>query len=198
MQLFFDPDIHGDQHILKEEESKHLVRVLRKQSGDQIQVVDGKGGLYHCTILDAHQKHCALQIDTTLQAYEARAFQLHLAVAPTKNIDRYEWFLEKATEIGIDQITPLLADRSERKVIKPERLQKVLVSAMKQSVQAYLPKLDELTKFKAFLDQEVTGQKFIAHCEAGEKPHLQAVLKANEKATVLIGLRVTSARLKLS
>ncbi|WP_163323600.1 16S rRNA (uracil(1498)-N(3))-methyltransferase [Draconibacterium mangrovi] len=187
MQLFYVPTISGAEVILDETESKHAVRVLRLKEGDEIELVDGKGGFYRARITDANPKKCQLSIIESQTEFGKKDFHLHIAIAPTKNIDRTEWFLEKCTEIGIDEVTPLLTEHSERKVIKPERLEKILVSAMKQSVKAYLPKLNELTKLSDLLTQATETKKFIAHCNEGEKPHLKNVVKPGEEVLILIG-----------
>jgi 16S rRNA (uracil1498-N3)-methyltransferase len=187
MQLFYVPDISGAEVILNETESKHAVRVLRLKEGDDIELVDGKGGFFKARITDANPKKCQLIIIESQTEFGKKDFHLHIAIAPTKNIDRTEWFLEKCTEIGIDEVTPLLSEHSERKVIKPERLEKILVSAMKQSVKAYLPKLNELTKLSDLLEQATETKKFIAHCNEGEKPHLKNVVNPGDNVLILIG-----------
>ena len=187
MQLFYVPNISGAEVILNETESKHAVRVLRLKEGDEIELVDGKGGFYNAKITDANPKKCQLSIIDSQTEFGKKDFYLHIAIAPTKNIDRTEWFLEKCTEIGINEITPLLSEHSERKVIKPERLKKILVSAMKQSVKAYLPKLNELTKLSDLLPQARETKKFIAHCNEGEKPHLKNVVNPGDNVLILIG-----------
>ena len=187
MQLFYIPTISGAEVILNETESKHAVRVLRLKKDDEIELVDGKGGFFKARITDANPKKCKLSIIDSQTEFGKKDFHLHIAIAPTKNIDRTEWFLEKCTEIGIDEVTPLLSEHSERKVIKPERLEKILVSAMKQSVKAYLPKLNELTKFSDLLSQASEAKKFIAHCNEGEKPHLKNVVKPGGNVLIMIG-----------
>jgi 16S rRNA (uracil1498-N3)-methyltransferase len=187
MQLFYIPNILGTEVILDETESKHAVRVLRLSVGNEVQLIDGKGGFYEAEIVDANPKKCRLKINKSIQEFGKKNFKLHIAVAPTKNIDRFEWFLEKATEIGIDEITPLLSDHSERKNIKPERLEKILVSAMKQSVKAYLPILNEMVSFKDFVESCATQNRFIAHCYESEKPHLKNTVKQNQDVVILIG-----------
>ena len=187
MQLFYVPDISGAEVILNETESKHAIRVLRLKEGDEIELVDGKGGFYKARIQNANPKKCQLCIIESQTDFGKKDFHLHIAIAPTKNIDRTEWFLEKCTEIGIDEVTPLLSEHSERKVIKPERLEKILVSAMKQSVKAYLPKLNGLTKLSDLLSQATETKKFIAHCNEGEKPHLKNVVNPGDKVLILIG-----------
>nr|WP_321485786.1 16S rRNA (uracil(1498)-N(3))-methyltransferase [uncultured Draconibacterium sp.] len=187
MQLFYVPDISGAEVILNETESKHAIRVLRLKEGDEIELVDGKGGFYKARIQNANPKKCQLSIIESQTDFGKKDFHLHIAIAPTKNIDRTEWFLEKCTEIGIDEVTPLLSEHSERKVIKPERLEKILVSAMKQSVKAYLPKLNGLTKLSDLLSQATETKKFIAHCNEGEKQHLKNVVNPSNKVLILIG-----------
>jgi 16S rRNA (uracil1498-N3)-methyltransferase len=187
MQLFYVPNISGSEIILDETESKHAIRVLRLQKGDQIQVVDGKGGFYMAEIADANPKKCRLTIVNSALDFGKRNFHLHIAIAPTKNIDRFEWFLEKATEIGIDEITPLLTSHSERKTINAERLEKILVSAMKQSLKAYLPQLHELTTFKELIINNKTENKFIAYCDEIQKIHLKDLATKGNNTLILIG-----------
>lgn len=187
MQLFYTPDINESTYCLDETESKHAVRVLRLTAGDVIQLIDGKGNFFEAQISDAHPKRCQVEIIKKISEYNKRTHYLHLAVAPTKNIDRFEWFLEKATEIGIDEITPVLCDHSERKVIKDERLQKVIISAMKQSLKAYLPKLNPLTPLKTLLDTDFEGKKFIAHCYEQNKKELKNELSESASNLILIG-----------
>lgn len=187
MQLFYIPEINGSSVTLDPDESKHAVKVLRMNAGDRVQIVDGKGGFYEAEIVDAHHKSCTLVILSKQTDFGKKDFHLHVAIAPTKNIDRFEWFLEKCTEIGIDEITPILSEHSERKVIKPERLEKILVSAMKQSVKAYLPRLNELTSFNEFLQLKFSSKKYIAHCNEGHKKHLKEAVSANENVVILIG-----------
>jgi 16S rRNA (uracil1498-N3)-methyltransferase len=189
MQLFYTPDIEPNHphYILSEEESKHAIRVLRLEIGNEVQLIDGKGGLYHATIRDAHPKRTVLQINSTSTAFNKRNHYLHIAIAPTKNIERVEWFLEKATEIGIDEISLIICQRSERKEVKTERLNKIITSAIKQSVKAYHPVLNEPITFNQLLAKPFDGQKFIAHCEDGEKANLKDAISAKGKYLILIG-----------
>jgi 16S rRNA (uracil1498-N3)-methyltransferase len=187
MQLFYVPNISGTKVTLDPTESKHAIKVLRLPQGAHIQLIDGIGGFYQARISDANPKRCQLEIFDSKLDFGKKNFNLHIAIAPTKNIDRFEWFLEKCTEIGINEITPLLSGHSERKVIKPERLQKILVSAMKQSVKAYLPKLNELTTFKAFIGQDTDAKKYIAHCNPGKKNHLKNEVSEGDDVLLLIG-----------
>ena len=167
MQLFYTPDITPTQsyYQLSEEESKHCIRVLRLQQGDKVQLIDGRGGLYDALIADPHPKRTLLQIESTIQGYQQRNHYLHIAIAPTKNIERLEWFLEKATEIGIDEVSLIICQRSERKDAKAERLNKIITAAIKQSLKAYHPVLNEPVTYTKFINQPFAGQKFIAHCE---------------------------------
>lgn len=189
MQLFYTPGIQPqhDAFVLSEEESKHAVRVLRMTKGDQLHLVDGKGGLYTAAIADAHPKRTVLTISNVSLNYGKRPYYLHIAIAPTKNIDRMEWFLEKATEMGIDEVTPIICAHSERKELKAERLTKVMVAAMKQSLKAFLPTLNEPVPFEAFIAAPFSGKGFIAHCAAGNRHYINGLLQPHEKALVLIG-----------
>jgi len=189
LQLFYTPDIQPQHQafILSEEESKHAVRVLRLAEGHQLHLVDGKGGRYTAIIADAHPKRTVLKVQNVCLGYGRRPYYLHVAIAPTKSIDRMEWFLEKATEVGIDEITPIICEHSERKEVKTERLNKVIVAAMKQSLKAYLPKINHSVKFDDFIRGAFVGKRFIAHCAAGVKQHLGNSLQPAEQALVLIG-----------
>lgn len=188
MQLFYSPDINSDskQYTFSKEESKHIVKVLRKKEGDILSITNGKGYLFTVEIFIADTKKCLVQINTVEQ-YKKHNYKLHIAIAPTKMNDRMEWFLEKATEIGIDEITPVFCDNSERKIIKKDRFEKIIQSAMKQSLQMQLPKLNDAISFKQFVNQEFAGQTYIAHCEEQEKTQLQSLISPNESYTILIG-----------
>lgn len=189
MNLFYSPDITTEESrfAFSREESRHIVKVLRKTEGDKIHLTNGKGWVFEAEITLADIKHCTAHIIAETQQ-SPRDYHLHLAVAPTKMNDRYEWFLEKATEIGIDEITPVICDHSERTKIKPGRLEKIIQSAMKQSLSAYLPKLNPPVALEKFLQQKTDGQTFIAHCEEGkERFLLRQKLIPGQKATVLIG-----------
>lgn len=188
MQLFFNPDVNENtsQINFDREESKHIVKVLRKSVGDDLHITNGKGWLFIAEITLADIKNCIATI-TSKTFKPERKYNVHIAVAPTKMNDRYEWFLEKATEIGIDIITPIICDHSERKVIKIDRFEKILQSAMKQSLHYYMPKLNNAISFKEFIKQEFTGQKFIAHCEETDKKSFKKELQPNEDVLILIG-----------
>lgn len=186
MHVFYTPDILTLAE-LPPEEAQHCTRVLRLSQGDEIMLTDGKGYFYKADITAANSKRCMVAIKETIFQEPIWPCHLHIAIAPTKNMDRNEWFAEKATEIGFDELTFLNCRFSERKVIKTERIEKILVSAMKQSLKARLPKLNEMTDFDAFISQDFQGQKFIAHCYEGEKPLLKNVIRKGEDALVLIG-----------
>jgi 16S rRNA (uracil1498-N3)-methyltransferase len=160
---------------------------LRLQLNDEVILVDGKGGKYTAKITDVNPKKTLLQITHSQQEFGKRNHYLHIAVAPTKNIERLEWFLEKATELGIDSITPIICDRSERKEVKIERLNKVVTSAVKQSIKAYHPLVHEAISFKQFMQQGLEGAGFIAHCMEGEKPLLAQLIEPHGHHTILIG-----------
>lgn len=186
MHVFYTPDIQTRAE-LPEEEAAHAVRVLRLQAGDEVTLTDGKGNFYRAEIGTTTNKRCLLNIVETLPQEAMWSGHLHLAMAPTKNMDRTEWLAEKATEIGFNELTFLNCRFSERKVIKTERIAKILVSAIKQSLKARLPQLNEMTDFNKFITQPFGGQKFIAHCYEGEKPLLKDVIRKGEDSLVLIG-----------
>ncbi len=189
MHLFYTPDIIATQshYQLSEEESKHCIRVLRLEQGDTVQLIDGKGGLYKALIFEAHPKRTLLQITSVIQKYGERNHYLHIAVAPTKNTERLEWFLEKATEIGIDEISLIICQRSERKDAKEERLTKIITAAMKQSLKAYHPLLNGPVAYTTFISQSFSGQQYIAHCEPGHKAELKTVVQPNGRYLIMIG-----------
>lgn len=186
MHVFYTPDIQVSNE-LPEEEAQHCTRVLRLNIGDEITLTDGKGNFYQAEITAATNKRCQVAIKETRYQEPLWPCHLHIAMAPTKNMDRNEWFAEKATEIGFDELTFLNCRFSERKVIKTERISKILVSAIKQSLKARLPKLNEMTDFHTFIQQDFKGQKFIAHCYEGEKKQLKEALTPGEDTLVLIG-----------
>ena len=189
MHLFYTPDIEPNysQYFLNEEESKHCIRVLRLGAGDQVQLIYGRGGLYTAEISDAHPKRTILQIKSVAGGFNKRNHYLHIAIAPTKNIERLEWFMEKATEIGIDEISLIICQRSERKEAKIDRLNKIITSAVKQSIKAYHPVLNEIESFNHLISRGFNGQKFIAHCISGDKISLRDALIAKGEYLILIG-----------
>lgn len=188
MQLFYNPDIDEttESFSFDKEESRHIIKVLRKKDSDILHVTNGRGLLFETEITLASDNKCIVDVRNIQKSPHPR-FSLHLAVAPTKMNDRFEWFLEKATEIGIQEITPIFCDRSERKAINAERFEKIILSAMKQSNETYLPKLNPAISFKEFIKQKNEGLQFIAHCEETNKKSLKEALKPNENVTLLIG-----------
>ncbi|MCQ2384201.1 MAG: 16S rRNA (uracil(1498)-N(3))-methyltransferase [Paludibacteraceae bacterium] len=187
MALFFAPQI-AEAPFLNEEESLHCVKVLRLSQGDTIQVIDGIGTLYDARIVVPSPKRVEVEILAAHPDFGSHPYELHMAVAPTKNIDRFEWFVEKAVEIGVDSITPLLCRYSERKVIKLERLEKIAISAAKQSLKGKVPVIHSLTSIDQFLSEAPEGQRFIAHChEDGERLLLSKQIQPGSVCSVLIG-----------
>ena len=186
MHLFYTPDI-AHSHELPADEAAHALRVLRLQPGDEVRLTDGQGGFYHARISECNRKRCMVEVIEREEQAPLWRGHLHLALAPTKNMDRMEWLAEKATEIGFDELTFLNCQWSERRIVKGERIEKILISAMKQSLKARLPKLNDITDFAQFVKQPVSGQKFIAHCHEGEKTPLRQALQPAQDALVLIG-----------
>ncbi len=187
MYLFYAPDLNTEDCFLNEEESKHCAKVLRLQKEDLIEVIDGKGNFYHAKITSPDPKKTQFRIEQRQQEFGKRNHYLHIAVAPTKNIERLEWFVEKATEIGIDEITPILCHRSERKTVNHDRLNKIITSAMKQSVKAYHPKLNGLCTFPSLMKVQTEAQKWIAHCADEEKVSIKEALLPQKEYLILIG-----------
>ena len=191
MQLFYAPDLTTPLYTLGEEESKHCIRVLRLRRGDTLHLTDGRGTLYRCEIAEEDARRCTVRVVERFPDYERMPYRLTMAVAPTKNADRFEWFLEKATEVGVSAIVPLETEHSERRVFKPERAGKVITAAMKQSLKAYRPELHPLTPFREAAARPFDGRKFIAHCAPALSPagkiYLPATLRKGEAALVFIG-----------
>lgn len=189
MQLFYHADLQesSTDFSFDKIESRHIIRVLRKKEGDILYITNGKSFLFKGKINTANEKKCQVQIIAVRKVEEHRDYKIQMAIAPTKSNDRLEWFLEKSTEIGIDDIYPIICSHSERKVIKLPRLQKVVLSAMKQSLQYKLPMLHDPIKVKDFITQDFDGLKCIAHCEETAKQHLKTVLKPHTNIRILIG-----------
>jgi 16S rRNA (uracil1498-N3)-methyltransferase len=188
MQLFCNSELteHSSQISFSKEESRHIVKVLRKSVGDTLHITNGRGWLFNAEIILNDIKNCVANITSkTLQP--KHNYNLHLVVAPTKMNDRFEWFLEKATEIGVDSITPIICQNSERRFIKQERFEKIIQSAMKQSLSCYLPKLNDAIKFNDFIQQDFKGYLYIAHCESSDRKSLKSQLKPKQDITILIG-----------
>lgn len=188
MILFYTTDIQNDTATFHDEEAHHCTQVLRKRVGDQVTFIDGKGWFYEAEIISITKKISILQITNRWEDTNHWDTPIHIAIAPTKNIDRFEWFLEKVTEIGINTITPLLCEHSERKNIRLDRLEKILVAATKQSLKASLPVLNDLTPFSEFIQsQPLDKQQFIAYLGEVANPHLKDAYQQKEAVTVLIG-----------
>ena len=190
MPIFYTPDISENFYALSEDESKHCIRVLRLKKGAIINLVDGFGGFFKAEIVDDNPKSCQLDIIEKISNFEKPNYKLHLAVAPTKNTDRMEWLIEKAVEIGIDEFTPIICEHSERKSINAERFERIVISAMKQSIKAYKPIINESMSFKTFIDKAYAENKFIAHCinnEYYEKSTLRSLYNKGQSALCLIG-----------
>lgn len=167
MMLFYDENLDSqDTFILNEIESQHAVKVMRLKYGDDIEITNGRGKLYHAQIVEANYKKCLIKIISSEIIERQRKYMLHIAIAPTKNIERLEWFIEKSIEMGIDRITPIICNFSERKNVKKDRLDKIAIAAMKQSLNYHKPQIDEAVEFSEFIKTEKSEKKFIAHCKA--------------------------------
>jgi len=188
MQLFFNPKLEPTDtvFVFDKEESKHIIKVLRKKEGDILFVTNGLGYLFKTFIKLASDTKCTVEV-LSIELHQKPNYKLHLVVAPTKMNERFEWFLEKATEIGIQEITPIICEHSERKIIKTDRYLKIIEAAMKQSLHYYLPILNEPIAYKDFIQKDQIGQKFIAHCEEKDKKTLKNALLPNTDCTILIG-----------
>ena len=189
MQLFYHPNVteNDTSIILGKEESNHIIKVNRKEEGDLINVTNGNGYLFTTEISLASNSKCQLKI-IKITKQEPLNYKLHLAVAPTKMNERYEWFLEKVTEIGVHQITPIICNQSERRIIKTDRYQKIIESAMKQSLHYFMPIFNEPVPFSEFIKHNFTGQKFVAHCESEpDKKSLKNLIIPNTDVTIMIG-----------
>ena len=193
MYLFYTPQIVGTSdeigktYSLDEEESGHCVRVLRYTRGDEILLTNGQGMTYTAVITNPHPKHCEFEVRTAEKQSKHHSNYIHIAIAPTKNVERIEWFVEKCTEIGVDEITPLLCRFSERKQLRIDRLQKIILSAAKQSLTPYLPKLNEMTDCTEFIRRTEEETRFIAHCYKDDKRDLRNEIKPGKSVVVMIG-----------
>ncbi|NQY66736.1 MAG: 16S rRNA (uracil(1498)-N(3))-methyltransferase [Flavobacteriales bacterium] len=188
MHIFYTPNLSQKErsHILDKDESHHCIKVLRLKTGDQINTIDGIGGFYTAEITNDNPKKCEIKILSSIQEYGKREQRLHIAIAPTKNINRIEWFIEKATEVGIDEVSFIQCDQSERNHFTTKRLHKIILGAVKQSQQAYLPIINELITAKEFIRQKFTSQKLIASCAYMETNGLSKKY-TNGDALILIG-----------
>ena len=188
MQIFYAPGITGDKYILDEKESRHCIRVLRMVKGIPVKLIDGKGNLYEGIISKPDARECQITVNKKIKDYEKRPYRLHIAVSPLKNPDRFEWFIEKSVEIGIDAITPIICKNTEKKNVKPERINNIIISAMKQSLKANLTLFNELCSFEKFIRDDFTGKKIIAHCNTDhERTGIGKVYSKGEDVVILIG-----------
>ncbi len=186
MNIFYTPDISGIEYKLNEDESRHAVKVLRLGQNEEIILIDGKGTLMKALIVDPNPKMCSVIIKEAIPDYEKRNYKLHIAISPLKNPERFEWFLEKATEIGIDEITPLQCERTEKKNINMERCNRIIESAMKQSINAFHPKMNQLVKLKEFATTTMNSDKVIATCD-GDRQSIQSLYTRGSEIVILIG-----------
>ena len=187
MNLFYAPNIEGKYYTLNKEESKHIIKVLRKTEGEIIHFTNGNGLFFETQIISAIPSSCEVEILKSYEGNDKRNYKLHIAIAPTKNNDRTEWFLEKSTEIGIDEITPIICEQSERKVVKHDRFEKVITAAVKQSLKSFHTQLNEQQKLKDFLTIDFKGQKFIAYIDEDVTLELPYIYKKGEDVLILIG-----------
>jgi len=188
MQIFYAPDIDGDYYTLNERESKHSIKVLRMGKGDNLNLIDGRGNFYEGVIDQSHPKECRIRIINVIHGYEKRNYSLHIAISPLKNPERFEWFVEKSVEFGIDQITPVICRNTEKTGIKRERILNLIISAMKQSLKAKITVLDEICKFNDFINRSHKGKLMIAHCNKNLcRSGINEVYKGGEEAVILIG-----------
>jgi 16S rRNA (uracil1498-N3)-methyltransferase len=189
MEIFYCAEPSNGIRYLNEEESRHCIKVLRHHPGDEIVIVDGNGNWFESKLDEnANEKKCSFQVLRERINYHKRNYKLHIAISPTKQSDRFEWFLEKATEMGVDEITPVICQRTERVKMNLLRMEKILISAMKQSLQAYLPKLFEPVLFKNFIENKNTfDQRFIASCNLENRIEISSLIKKNKSSIILIG-----------
>ena len=188
MQIFYAPEIIGNNYTLDENESRHCVKVLRMTSGAPIKLIDGKGNLYEGVISDPNPKRCLITINKTFQSFEKRDYGLHIAISPLKNPERFEWFVEKSVEIGVDTITPLICHQTEKQSVKSERIKKIIISAMKQSLKAVDTILNPPRSFGEFISEPSDSVKMIAHCmESYDRISIGQACKKGDNATILIG-----------
>ena len=188
MQIFYAPDINGNVHTLDEHESKHIVRVLRMVKGTGVRLIDGKGNLYEGIIDDPDQKRCTIGITGIIKDFEKRKYRLHIAISPLKNSERLEWFIEKSVEIGVDEITPLICRNTEKPGIRSERINNLIISAMKQSLKATKTILNPPCSFNEFTIRDHDEVKMIAHCnDSFIRSKISEVYSKNQNAVILIG-----------
>ena len=189
MQVFYAPDIYSNNYILNETESKHCIKVLRMAAGDIVKLIDGKGNLYEGIISDPNPKKCLITITKVSENFEKRDYKLHIAISPLKNPERFEWFVEKSIEIGIDEITPLICYRTEKQSIRAERIEKIIISAMKQSLKAIGTVLNPPCSFNEFISKSADSIKMIAHCNESfsDRVSISQTYKKGDNAVIIIG-----------
>ena len=189
MQIFYAPDIYDNNYTLNETESKHCIKVLRMTDGVPVKLIDGKGNLYEGVISDPNPKKCIVTITKTFENFEKRSYKLHIAISPLKNLERFEWFVEKSVEIGIDEITPLICHRTEKQSVKTERVEKIIISAMKQSLKALGTVLNPSRGFSEFISESTNSVKMITHCNESfnNRVSISQVYKKGDNAVILIG-----------
>jgi 16S rRNA (uracil1498-N3)-methyltransferase len=188
MQIFFAPDIDGDVYTLDEKESKHCIRVLRMATGSRVRLIDGRGNLYESVITSPDPRRCSLSITGVTRNFETRDYRLHVAISPLKNYERFEWFIEKSVEIGLDEITPLICDNTEKPGIKRDRIHSLIISAMKQSLKSTLTILNEPVGFAEFLKSHPAGMRMIAHCsKESPRSKIGDVCRKGDDVIILIG-----------
>ena len=188
MQIFYAPDINGISYTLDEKESKHLIRVLRMVKGSCVKLIDGKGNLFEGFISEPDQNKCIIEITREIKDFEKRNYRLHIAISPLKNPERFEWFVEKSVEIGIDEITPLICKNTEKPGIKSERVNNIIISAMKQSLKAKKTLLNETSSYKDFINKNLGGTKMIAHCDDSTgRRKISDVYSKKTDSIILIG-----------
>ncbi len=186
MHLFYAPEINSDYFALNEEEARHCLKVLRLKINDRVHLTDGKGNLYMGIVHYITPKECNIRIIEIIKQEKGKAL-IHIAVSPTKNLDRFEWFIEKATEIGVSIITPLICERTERQNIKPDRLNKIIISALKQSFRTWLPVLKPAATFDELIGSANEQTKLIAHCAENEKKSIKELYKKENSVVIIIG-----------
>jgi 16S rRNA (uracil1498-N3)-methyltransferase len=188
MQIFYVPGITGNTCLMDENNSKHSIRVLRMTKGDRLKLVDGNGNLYEGIISDPDPSGCWVTITSVISDFEKRGYRLHIAISPIKNQERFEWFIEKSVEIGVDEITPVICRNTEKPGIKRDRINNIIISAMKQSLKAYIPSLNEPVTFSEFINSDRPGTKMIASCNPdSERKKIDQVYEKNSDAVILIG-----------
>jgi 16S rRNA (uracil1498-N3)-methyltransferase len=188
MQIFYAPDINGDNYTLDENESKHIIRVLRMTKGTRVRLIDGIGNLYEGTINNPDPKKCTVSINGIIRDFEKRNYRLHIAISPLKNTERFEWFVEKSVEIGVDEITPIICRYTEKQSVKIERINNLIISAMKQSLKAKKPVLNSPCSFIEFISRDYEEICMIAHCnDSINRKNIAEVYSKNENALILIG-----------